>query len=206
MSETEGTTPGTLLFDLFGVIARVQSPAGKARLVETAAVPEAPFWEAYWSLRPPYDASRVTGPGYWGLVADALGTRFDAARTAALVEADVTSWSAVDEEMVALIGELAASGRTVALLSNIPEELAAHYERHHPWLTHFRVRALSCRIGHAKPDPAAYAWCLRELGVAGDAVLFVDDREENVRAARALGLHGHVFTSASALREVLGLS
>ncbi|MFJ8165757.1 HAD family hydrolase [Streptomyces sp. NPDC096136] len=204
MSGTDGI-PGTLLFDLFGVIARVQSPAGKARLVGTAAVPEVPFWEAYWSLRPPYDAGRVTGPGYWGLVADALGTRFDAARTAALVEADVASWSAVDEEMVALIGELAASRRTLALLSNIPEELAAHYERHHPWLAHFRVRALSCRIGRAKPEPAAYAWCLRELGVAGDDVLFVDDRAENVRAARALGLHGHVFTSASTLRGVLGL-
>ncbi|MFJ8207783.1 HAD family hydrolase [Streptomyces sp. NPDC096033] len=196
----------TLLFDMFGVIARVQSPVGKARLVELAGVPEEEFWGAYWALRPPYDSGRVTGPGYWRLVADALGTRFDPDRTAALVEADVASWSAVDEEMVSLIGELAASGRTVALLSNIPEELAAHYERHHPWLAHFRVRGLSCRIGHAKPDPAAYAWCLRELGVEACRVLFVDDREENVRAARALGMHGHVFTSARALRGVLGLS
>ncbi|MEU8434857.1 HAD family phosphatase [Streptomyces sp. NPDC029216] len=199
-------TPATLLFDMFGVIARLQSPAGKARIAETAGVPEAALWEAYWSLRPPYDSGRVTGPGYWGLVADALGTRFDADRTAALVEADVASWSAVDEEMVALIGELAASGRTVALLSNIPEELAAHYERHHPWLAHFRVRALSCRIGHAKPEPAAYEWCLRELAVAAGGVLFVDDREENVRAAESLGMQGHVFTSAAALRAVLGLS
>ncbi|MEV7545661.1 HAD family phosphatase [Streptomyces sp. NPDC089915] len=198
--------PGTVLFDMFGVIARTQSPAGRARLVGAAgAEPDPdPFWEAYWSLRPPYDSGRLTGPGYWELVAGALGTRFDAERTAALIEADVASWSAVDEEMVGLVGELAASGRTVALLSNIPEELAAYYERHHPWLAHFRVRALSCRIGHAKPDPAAYAWCLRELGVPAGGVLFVDDREENVRAARTAGMRGHVFTSAARLREALG--
>ncbi|MFF4369048.1 HAD family hydrolase [Streptomyces sp. NPDC001594] len=205
---TEAGTPQTLLFDMFGVIARVQSPEGRARLVAAAGagVSEAEFWEAYWSLRPPYDSGRVNGPGYWRSVADALGTRFDAQRTVALVAADVASWSAVDEEMVALIGELAASGRTVALLSNIPEELAAHYEHHHPWLAHFRVRGLSCRIGHAKPEAAAYEWCLRRLGVPGDGVLFVDDREENVRAARALGMRGHVFTSARALRTALGLS
>ncbi|MFH7597181.1 HAD family phosphatase [Streptomyces racemochromogenes] len=201
--------PGTVLFDMFGVIARVQSPSGKARLLETAGVTgvrRAAFWEAYWSLRPPYDRGQVAGPGYWDLVARALGTRFDAERTAALVEADVASWSAVDAEMVALVAGLAAAGRTVALLSNIPEELAVHYERHHPWLAHFRVRSLSCRTGHAKPDPAAYEGCLRELGADAASVLFVDDREENVRAARALGMRGHVFTSAADLRTALGTS
>ncbi|MCX5380135.1 HAD family phosphatase [Streptomyces sp. NBC_00091] len=192
-----------LLFDLFGVIARHQSPAGRERLVETAQAPAAPFWEAYWALRPPYDSGELTGPGYWRLVGEALGTRFGERETAALVEADIASWSAVDGEMVALIGELAASGRRIALLSNIPEELAVHYERHQPWLSHFRVRGLSCRIGLAKPAPGAYEWCLRALGAAPGEVLFVDDRQENVDAARALGIRGHLFTSPAALREAL---
>ncbi|MCX5195291.1 HAD family phosphatase [Streptomyces sp. NBC_00249] len=197
--------PATLLFDLFGVIARHQSPEGRQRLLATAgaASPQS-FWEAYWDLRPAYDRGELDGPGYWRLVAGALGTRFDAERTAALVEADVASWSAVDEEMVALTGELAASGRDIALLSNIPEELAVHYEEQQAWLARFRVRAFSCRIGYAKPQPGAYAWALRALGEPPGAVLFVDDRQENVDAARALGLRGHLFTSAAALREALG--
>jgi putative hydrolase of the HAD superfamily len=193
----------TVLFDLFGVIARHQSPEGRARLVATAGVPAPAFWDAYWSLRPPYDRGDLLAPDYWQAVAGALGTRFDPARTAALTEADIESWSGVDEEMVGLLGELAASGRPIALLSNIPEELAAHYERHHPWLGLFGVRAFSCRIGHAKPEPEAYAWCLRALGVEAGRVLFVDDREENVRAARELGIQGHVFTTQAALRRVL---
>ncbi|MFD8980868.1 HAD family hydrolase [Streptomyces sp. NPDC059564] len=193
----------TVLFDLFGVIARHQSPEGRDRLVATAGVPGPAFWDAYWSLRPPYDRGDLAGPGYWRAVAEALGVRFDASRITALTEADVDSWSGVDEEMVGLLGELAASGRPIALLSNIPEELAAHYERHHPWLGLFGVRAFSCRIGHAKPEPDAYVWCLRALGLEADRVLFVDDREENIRAARALGLRGHLFTGPAALRRVL---
>ncbi|MFJ3879115.1 HAD family hydrolase [Streptomyces sp. NPDC090077] len=192
-----------LLFDLFGVIARHQSPQGRARLVEAAGVPGEAFWKAYWALRPAYDSGAVDGPAYWRLVAGALGTAFGPERIAALVEADIASWSAVDAEMVDLIGELAASGRRIALLSNVPEELAVHYERHHPWLAHFEVRGLSCRIGYAKPAPGAYAWCLRALDAPPGRILFVDDRQENVDAARALGIQGHLFTSASALREAL---
>ncbi|MFI5764006.1 HAD family hydrolase [Streptomyces sp. NPDC051563] len=196
----------TVLFDMFGVIARHQSDEGKAHLVATAGVPAAPFWDAYWSLRPAYDRGDVAGPGYWRTVAEALATEFDARRTADLIRADVASWSAVDEEMVALVEELAASGRPIALLSNIPEELADHYERHHPWLGHFQVRAFSCRIGHAKPEPGAYRWSLQALGLEPDRVLFVDDRADNIEAARTLGLHGHVFTTAADLRKALNPS
>jgi putative hydrolase of the HAD superfamily len=80
-------------------------------------------------------------------VADALRTRFDRRRIAELIEADIAGWSAVDDTMVALVEELVASGRRIALLSNIPEELAVHYETRHRWLQHFQIRAFSCRTG-----------------------------------------------------------
>ncbi|MGI5478884.1 HAD family hydrolase [Streptomyces lavendofoliae] len=194
---------GTVLFDLFGVIARHRSPEAGAALVATAGAPAPAFWDAYWRLRPAYDRGDVTGPAYWRGVGTALGTRFGAARTGALIEADVAGWSAVDDEMVALVGELAASGRRLGLLSNIPPELAAHYEARHPWLGHFAVRGFSCRIGHAKPEPGAYAWCVRALAEEPADVLFVDDREENVAAARAFGLRGVLFTGAAGLRAAL---
>ncbi|MFE4372121.1 HAD family hydrolase [Streptomyces sp. NPDC056835] len=193
----------TVLFDLFGVIARHQSPAGRDRLTATAGVPAPELWETYWALRPPYDRGEVTGPDYWRQAADRLGTRFDDRRIADLIEADIAGWNAVDDDMVALVGELAAAGRRIALLSNIPEELAAHYEEHHRWLKHFQVRAFSCRIGHAKPEPGAYRWCQRALGLEPDRILFVDDRDENIRAAQAIGMHGHLFTTPARLRETL---
>ncbi|UQA90887.1 HAD family hydrolase [Streptomyces halobius] len=194
---------GTVLFDLFGVIAQHQSTAGKNRLVRTAGVPGPAFWDAYWALRPPYDRGELTGPGYWRRVADSLGVRFDGHRTAELVEADIAGWSAVDDTMVSLVEELAAAGRRIALLSNIPEELAVHYEEHHPWLQHFAIRAFSCRIGHAKPDPRSYRWCQEALHTEPEHIFFVDDRQENIRAAEATGMHGHLFTTPARLREAL---
>ncbi|MET9877133.1 HAD family phosphatase [Actinacidiphila glaucinigra] len=198
--------PGTVLFDLFGVIACPQSAEGRERLERpalAAGVPAARFWDAYWRLRPPYDRGELTGAAYWGGVAAALGTRFGGRRTQALIAADVDSWSAVDPPMVALVEELASQGCRIGLLSNIPEELAAHYEARHAWLRHFQVRALSCRTGLVKPDPAAYRWCRDALREDPARILFVDDRPENIRAARAAGMRGHLFTTPARLRKLL---
>jgi FMN hydrolase / 5-amino-6-(5-phospho-D-ribitylamino)uracil phosphatase len=59
---------------------------------------------------------------------------------------------------------------------------------------------VSCETGVRKPDPAAYLGPVRALGLAPQDCLFVDDRQENVDAAQALGLDAVRFTSA----EVLG--
>ncbi|MEU1202557.1 HAD family phosphatase [Streptomyces sp. NPDC005813] len=197
----------TVLFDLFGVIARTQSPEDRERVLRAADLPAAHsadrFWDAYWSLRPDYDSGRTDGRQYWRQVAEALDTRFDARRTDALVAADIAGWDGVDPDMIGLVGELSTAGRDIALLSNIPAELAAHYERHHGWLGHFRLRAFSCRIGHAKPDPAAFRWCVDALGTEPRNILFVDDRPENVRAAEELGIQGHLFAGAAPLRTLL---
>ncbi|WP_309234815.1 HAD family phosphatase [Nocardia sp. XZ_19_385] len=198
------TIPQVVLFDLFGVIARDQSEAGKHRLLEAAGrVHPSEFWPTYWAHRPPYDRGEITGSSYWQRVAGTLSTTFDPRQTADLIEADLFSWSEVDDAMVELLEDLTAAGRPIALLSNIPEDLAAHYERQHSWLQLFRIRAFSCRIGHTKPDPAAYLWCTDSLARTPDQILFVDDRQENVAAAEAIGMHGHLFRGSVALREAL---
>lgn len=192
-----------VLFDLFGVIARPQSAEGLARIEAASSLAGPGFWDAYWRQRPPYDRGECFGHEYWHRVAEALGRHLADDHVAALIEADVLSWSAVDEEMVSLVGELSAQGVQVALLSNIPEDLAAHYEQRYRWLDAFSLLALSCRTGHAKPEAQAYHWCAEALGVPPSEVLFVDDRADNVAAAEATGMRGHLFSSPPALRSTL---
>lgn len=57
----------------------------------------------------------------------------------------------------------------------------------------------SHEVGLAKPDPAAYELTTRRLGVAAHEVLFLDDVEVNVEAARRAGWHAvlHVDTTTS---------
>lgn len=193
-----------VVFDLFGVIACAQSPAGRAEILAAAGVPAGrtgEFWRAYWELRPSYDRGRLSGPDYWRSVAAAVDTTCTRAWIAELIAADCGSWRAVDPRMLDLLDVLARCGLTLGLLSNIPPELADESLQRHAWLSRFAVLGFSCRIGHVKPEPAAFDWCIRTLGVEPARILFVDDREENIRAARACGMQGHLFTDAATLAQ-----
>ncbi|MBS0455195.1 MAG: HAD family phosphatase [Proteobacteria bacterium] len=64
----------------------------------------------------------------------------------------------------------------------------------------------SSEIGLRKPEAAAFAHVCREIGLPAQAVLFFDDLEENVRAARACGLQAvQVRSPEDVLRALRGL-
>nr|WP_063792201.1 HAD family phosphatase [Nonomuraea pusilla] len=190
-----------IVFDLYGVIARTQPEQARRDLVELAGVSGEAFWEAYWACRPAYDAGQDSA-GYWAAVADRLGARF--ADVPALISADLESWSHVDPAMVALVHELADAGHRLGLLSNIVEDLVPVWESGHAqWLGRFSSLTFSCRIGVAKPDPRAYRICAERIGADPVEVLFFDDNETNVRAAREAGMTAEVFTSAGQVRRLV---
>lgn len=190
-----------IVFDLYGVIARTQTAPAKQCIVDLAGVPEEPFWKAYWDCRPAYDAGQSSAD-YWATVAERLGTRF--ADIPALITADLDSWCDIDAEMVALVHELADQGRTLGLLSNIIEDLVPVWEtRHGDWLGRFASLTFSCRIGVAKPDPRAYELCAERVGARPEDILFFDDNEANVLAAREVGMAAELFTSPAQVRDLL---
>ena len=98
--------------------------------------------------------------------------------------------------------DIRAAGLRTAILSNMPAPVR-DYVLHCPWLPDFDASVFSCDVGVCKPEPEIYHECLLALGVHPSDVLFFDDREPNVRAAEALGLHAILFTDASsAAREI----
>jgi HAD superfamily hydrolase (TIGR01509 family) len=101
-----------------------------------------------------------------------------------------------------LLGELSAAAVPMHALSNysvwyrlIEERLAL--SRWVPWTF------VSCHTGVRKPSREAYVGAAAALGVAPADCLFVDDRPENVTAAEAVGMKGHLFRDAPTLRGAL---
>lgn len=199
-----------ILFDLFGVIARDQSAAGRlelqaiglgytarsaSMLPRTEAARVAEFWDAYWSRRPDYDRGLTDAPAYWRQVGHVLGAHYDDRQVQTLLGADLISWSTVDPHMVTVLGSLRSKGVRLALLSNTPIELAERYEASHAWFDAFEFVGFSSRLGTAKPDDAAYQQCLDALGLPASEVVMVDDRQSNIDAASAMGMRTHLFTT-----------
>jgi putative hydrolase of the HAD superfamily len=91
----------------------------------------------------------------------------------------------------------------LGILSNTTWEWVARLRDVEDWEGRFDPIVLSCDVGSCKPDPAIYALLLQRLGLPGEQVLFVDDREDNLAAAEELSIRGHLFRGAPDLRTDL---
>ncbi len=57
--------------------------------------------------------------------------------------------------------------------------------------------------GYAKPNPKIFEEALRRLNVKAENCIFVDDTEENVQAARSLGMKGILYRDFVSFRGEL---
>lgn len=104
--------------------------------------------------------------------------------------------------MEPLVAALHALGVPLVALSNYPSwyewiEERLGLGRYLDWAR------VSYRTGVRKPDPEAYLGAARALELPPRACLFVDDRQSNVDAARAVGMDAVRFEGAGPLREAL---
>ncbi|WP_369216678.1 HAD-IA family hydrolase [Streptomyces flavofungini] len=110
-----------------------------------------------------------------------------------------------DDAVVGLLRGVRAAGLPVLLVTNAT-----------PWLADdlallgltgpdglFDAVLSSADLGVVKPDRAIYEAAVRRAGVPADCCLFVDDRQENVDAAVALGMRGLLYREPSDLEAAL---
>lgn len=197
-----------LLFDLYGLFMCNQTPEHQRELIAAAGASEldpADFWHAYRAERHGLDAGTLSDEDYWLRVFARLGLPSHDPGPAIAV--DTKSWMAHDPTMVAMLAELAANrrpGLTIGLLSNITETIRHAIEPVQAWLDIFDFTIYSHETGLAKPQPEVYALAVERAGVAPSQILFIDDNQDNITAARAAGLRAEFFLGHPHMLELLG--
>lgn len=189
-SSAQGGTPRveTVLFDYGQVLSNPPDPAAWARLLSITSLDEARLHAGYWKFRHDYDRGALTGQTYWQAVAADAGVTLDAAQITALLAADVDLWSNLNLPMVEWAERLQRAGICTGILSNIGDSMAEGLIARFPWLSNFDQCIWSYELLLAKPDPAIFLKTAEALRTAPANILFIDDREENVAAAAALGM------------------
>jgi FMN phosphatase YigB (HAD superfamily) len=146
--------------------------------------------------------------------ADFIGGLCRAGHPALTPERAIAAWNAIflslPRERLDLLLRLRRR-YGVYMLSNINE-------LHEQWITAYLDREYgirdfetryfdrvyySHRIGLRKPDPASFRFVLDDAGLRPEECLFIDDLEENVQAARRLGIVGMVHPPGADLAERL---
>jgi putative hydrolase of the HAD superfamily len=107
-----------------------------------------------------------------------------------------------DEDMAALVAELGAE-HSLVLASNTNATHFAFSTENFGVMQAFERNFLSYEMGLLKPDPAYFHHVLYGLWASPANCIFIDDRPDNVRAARNLGINGLVFESVDKLKSDL---
>ncbi|MYS87507.1 HAD family hydrolase [Embleya scabrispora] len=195
-----------IVFDFGGVICMPPPDHASEALARTVGVTPAEFWPAYWPDRAAYDAGTLSAAEFWSGLCVRLDRPVpDPDRLDLLVAGDLAAWMHLNQDtldLLAELAELADRGVALALLSNAPAEMARHLDEQ-PWARVFRHRVFSADLGLAKPDPRIYHHLCAQLDAQPGELLFVDDRPENLDAARALGIESLLFTDTPTLRADL---
>ena len=111
-------------------------------------------------------------------------------------------WSEIFTENRELIHYLSFYTKSCRLYiaSNTDPLHYAFFCRNYPWVSLFTGFGLSFRLKSTKPSSEFYCKLCREFGINYQNALFIDDLQDNVRAAQGLGIKSHLFTDVAGLK------
>jgi putative hydrolase of the HAD superfamily len=108
-----------------------------------------------------------------------------------------------NEQMIDYMRSLREQGLRLAICTNNVREWEGRWRAMLPIDEIFDVVVDSAFVGTRKPEPRIYEITLDRIDAAPDQAVFIDDVEDNVEAARALGIRSVWFRSSDqAITEI----
>jgi HAD superfamily hydrolase (TIGR01509 family) len=111
--------------------------------------------------------------------------------------------------MIRLHSELRSAGFPTFIFTNTNELAVRYIRRTYPFFAGFTDYIFSYEHGLMKPDPKLYQVVESKSGHCGPAILYIDDRLENVETGSQRGwqtiLHENAETTGSRLSTLCGL-
>jgi len=105
------------------------------------------------------------------------------------------------EDSAAFLRECNKSGYNTYILSNFNAEMFAYIEERFPVLAEVRGKVVSGAEKLMKPEPAIYTLLLERFELTPSETVFIDDKPENIEAAKAQGIYGIIFADPAQMRR-----
>ncbi len=198
------SAPIAIAFDYGGVLAHFMDEDTICHMAGAAGLSREVFAEPYWRLRPKFDSDELGAAEYWNAVLEAGGSKVD--RTAAvkvLPELDAVGWGRMNTAVLRWAFTLPAAGYHCFIVSNMSTSAYKVLIERQSWARYFDPHIISGHLAINKPDPGIFEEALARTGLEAAEVLFLDDSEKNIRAARELGMKALQVSTAAKLASDL---
>jgi glucose-1-phosphatase len=190
-----------VLFDLGKVLINFSFETVVKTLHESCSVSRAQFEAVLWDkvLVRRYERGEITTQEFHNHLCE------KATLNMTLPEFCAT-WSQVFMPQPLVSEELLATLKRrypLILISNTNEAHVEFIREKYRVFDYFDHLVFSYEVRALKPDPEIFEHAITASNRPVEALFFTDDREENVVAATALGMHAHQFVSEAKLVEAL---
>jgi putative hydrolase of the HAD superfamily len=197
----------TVIFDFGGVILRSLDRSPRTAWDEHLGLSTGQFED--YIFNGPTGRKAQVGQATWEEVWAEAAKHFSLAdHHAAQAQRDFFKGDAIDQDLVRYIRRL-KQHFAIGLLSNTwyPDGVSLLIQ--YGLADAFNYSVTSAEVGVMKPDPKIYQVALSRAGAEPAEAVFVDDFEENVLAARDLGMQAVYFVDPTAaharLAELTGI-
>jgi len=187
-----------IIFDLGGVLIDFPIPKMIEFCARSLGIRQRDLVREARLLRKPFQEGAISENELWETIC---------ANTGALRPQSSSLWEEAfrvayreKEDVFSIVDELKTRKYRIGLLSNTeaPSVRCLDSGRYN-----FDALVYSCVEGVSKPEPEIYLLALTRLGIAPGEAVFVDDQQENIEAARILGIHAILFGDSEQLRQEL---
>ena len=184
-----------VLFDFGLVLSGPPDPTARRRMETILNATHPELNAVYWRHRDDYDLGILDGVSFWRKVGTDLAHPLNDDELGQLLQADIDLWTQPNQPMIDWAAALQSASISTGILSNIGDAMEAGILARFPWIAGFAHCTFSHRLGIAKPDERIYLHAIAAAEEPSDATLFIDDRIDNIEAARGVGLQAIQYTS-----------
>ena len=198
-----------VVFDYGHVISLPQNERVLDNLAELAGVKRDKFEAVFWSMRGEYDRGSITAREYYSNVFSSFNSVLNEDAIEKMMALELQIWDRLDPGTVKLMEDVKKAGLLLGILSNMPRDFLAWARKNVPVVSLADVSVFSCEHNTVKPEEAIYLKLISLLGTESSEVVFFDDVEKNINAARALGIEALLWKDSETARKdlsALGLS
>ena len=193
--------PAAVVLDLGNVVLDVDFRRAFSAWSASSGVPEEHF-RSRWSMDEPYQRHETGDLNF----ADYISHLSDLFEVRMSMQAWRRGWNAIFVDLFPAVMPLLTKLQTqlpVYAFTNTNPTHEAAWRRGYPGLRVFRQIFVSSRIGHRKPDVAAYQLVARRIGLAPEDIWFLDDNRDNVLGATAAGMQAFRIRSEADVVMIL---
>lgn len=189
-----------IVFDLGNTIIRFDHSISARKIANLFHLDSKKIYDAFFDseMTRAFEKGDISGKEFYNRASDLLGVKMP-------YKDFVAIWNDIfweDKEACALARQLKKNYK-LFLLSNVNRLHFEHIEKKFDIIKIFDEIILSYLVGATKPDKLIFEDVIRRAGGRKESLLYIDDREDLIKEALAMGIDSIRFEGAGKLRKVM---